>query len=272
MKRHSSILLCLIFLLLQSNLTAATSEDSIPRVHTAGIQSGLYVLASVDELYSPYNFSGKSIFYGAFWDIQKKNYKHSLKVVYTRPDRFPKSVNLNPDFFAPDDFLCVKKSFVFEVHDHYRFRINTSATGPLGKWVAGAWVTTANITTNAYGLPELVQSSIEGGICADYRIKHHSFSAEASIPLAAWALRNCYSLSMTQNYEEIDRWAFVKRNSRFQLPNTLQGFSLSAGYRWQCNKHMVVTADYLFRYGINRLPRPLRSVTGIYSLGAGYSF
>lgn len=231
-----------------------------------------YNLGSVDELYSYSIYSGSGLAYGLKYmnGNQKKN--HQLTLRYAMIDRTPKSLNLDVNLFSDGDPICGKNSLIFEAFDSYRFLLEEASSNVLRLYATGTWLTTINITTNANSLPELIQSGLAAGLYSEANIKNHRFKAELFVPFVSWTVRNSYSLSMTQNYEKMSNFAFIKQNSQIQFPNSLLAVYSTFGYGYAFSKHFSVEGEYNFRYMLNTSPRPLKSVSGIYSFGLIYTF
>jgi hypothetical protein len=236
------------------------------------VNAGYYNLGSIDELYSPFLYSGANRAYGLkFMDgNQKKN--HQLAFRYATVERTPKNVVLDASLFPVDDFNLLKRSFLFEVFDVYHFLIDKASVGTFRLYATGSWFTTVNVTTNTNSLPELIESGLGAGLYGEKTIGNHKFRAELSVPLITWTVRNNYSLSMTQNYEKLSKLAFIVQNSQLQFPNSLLAVFSTLGYEYALSKKFNIEGEYHFRYMLNTSPRPLRSVAGIYSLGLTYQF
>jgi hypothetical protein len=236
------------------------------------INSDYYNLGSIDELYSPFLYSGANIAYGLkFMDGNRKK-NHQLAFRYATIERTPKNMFLDASLFPVDDFNLLKRSFLFEAFDAYRFLIEKASAGTFRLYATGSWFTTVNVTTNANSLPELIESGLGAGFYGEKTFDRHKLRAELAIPLITCTVRNNYSLSMTQNYEQLSKLAFIVQNSQLQFPNSLMAVFSIFGYEYALSKHFNIEGEYHFRYMLNTSPRLLRSVAGIYSLGLTYQF
>ena len=77
---------------------------------------------------------------------------------------------------------------------------------------------------------------------------------------------------MTQDYEELDNFSFIRQNDQLQFINTLFAVNAEIGYTCSVSKWFDIGCEYSFRYMYNSSPRELKSVTGIYTIGLTYKF
>lgn len=77
---------------------------------------------------------------------------------------------------------------------------------------------------------------------------------------------------MTQNYESLNEFTFVKQNDQLQFPNTLMEIDAEFEYIFTISKRFNVGVEYDFRYMYNTAPRRLESATGIYAAALTYKF
>ncbi|MBN2805199.1 MAG: hypothetical protein JXR22_00945, partial [Prolixibacteraceae bacterium] len=240
--------LVLFLFLLNSRDGRATDNPANIESHKIGLNTGLYNFGSIDELYSFARYSGRGMSYGLkFWNGQT-NKNHLLSLRFAMIERHPNGLQLDPKYFALTDPNLVKNSFMFEAIDHYRYLIKSVSNQYIKLYGEGVWVTSVNITTNANSLPELIQSGIGAGLYATAAYKKHLFSGEMHVPLLTWTVRNNYSMSMTQNYEKLSKWAFIRQNDQLQFPNTLLALNTSLEYEYAILKQLSISGEYQLRF------------------------
>ena len=236
------------------------------------LNTGYYNLGSVDELYSYNLYSGGNICYGLKYYFGKRMARQQLSFMYAMVDREPGSLVLADNVVAEDDRERVLNSFLFEAVYSYQYPLNLFHSGLFHFYVTGDWMTTFNITTNDYDVPELIVSGLAPGALIEATLKRNRLMCRLSIPVIAWTLRNNYSLSMTQDYEELDNFLFIRQNDQLQFINTLFAVNAEIGYTCSVSKWFDIGCEYSFRYMYNSSPRELKSVTGIYTIGLTYKF
>jgi hypothetical protein len=187
-------------------------------------------------------------------------------------DRLPVSLKLTDNIVASNARERVLNSFLLEFFDTYQFPIKLTGADFLRFWITGTWLTTINITSNSNGVPELIQSGLAPGAFLETNFPKHNFHCQLSVPIISWTVRNNYSQSMTQNYEQLDKFYFVRMNDQLQFPNTLVAVYSNVGYDFSISKRFNLECNYDFRYMYNSSPRKLESVSGIYTLGLTYKF
>jgi hypothetical protein len=236
------------------------------------INAGYYNLGSVDKIYSNNLYTGHSICYGLKYNYGKGPAREFTSLRYAMVDRTPAPSIANNTLFAADSRERILKSFLFEAIYSYQYPIDLHMGDNLSFYFTGDWITTVNITTNSYGVPELARSGLSPGAMLEATIRRHIFSGRFSIPVVSWSVRNNYSQSMAQNYESLDKFAFVKQNDKLQFPNTLMEVDAVIEYTFNLSKRFNIGCEYDFRYMYNSSPRKLESVTGIYTAGLTYKF
>jgi hypothetical protein len=236
------------------------------------LNAGYYNLGSVDEIYSNNLYSGSDICYGVRYTHGKESVRQIFSMRFSMIERRPGSLKLNDKIVAIDARERVLHSFLFEAFDTYQFPIKLKGADFLRFWVTGTWLTTVNITTNSNGVPELIQSGLAPGAFLETNFPRHNFHCQLAIPIISWTVRNNYSQSMTQNYEKLDKFYFIRMNDQLQLPNTLLSVYSNVGYDFSISKRFKMECSYDFRYMYNSSPRKLESVSGIYTLGLTYKF
>jgi hypothetical protein len=187
-------------------------------------------------------------------------------------DRIPGSLIIDKNLVAENARDRILKSFLFEAIYSYQYPVNLQLGDNLKFFVTGDWITTVNITTNSFGVPELIRTGISPGALFEGSFNKHTFSGRFSIPVMSWTVRNNYSQSMTQNYEVLDKFAFVKQNDQLQFPNTLMEIDAEFEYIFAISKRFDIGIEYDFRYMYNASPRRLESATGIYAVALTYKF
>ena len=237
-----------------------------------GLNTGLYNYGSIDELYSFALYSGKGINYGLkFWNGTNKR-NHLLALRLTNIDRQPHGLEVDPNYFDATDPILIKNSFLFEAVDHYRYLIKKLNNKHIKLYGQAVWLTSVNITSNAYSLPELIQSGLGTGLYSTAALKKHQFSVEVHVPVITLTVRNNYSMSMTQNFERLSKLTFIKQNIQLQFPNSIMAIYSAFQYEYAISKHFSVEGEYHFRYMLNTSPQPLRAATGIYSINLYFNF
>jgi hypothetical protein len=236
------------------------------------LNAGYYNLGSIDEIYSYNLYSGSDFCYGVKYTRGKKPVRQILSMRFSMIDRYPGSLKLSDNIVASDARERCLHSFLFEAFDTYQFPVNLKGVDFLRFWVTGTWLTTVNITTNSNGVPELIQSGLAPGAFLETNFSRHNFHCQLSIPIISWTVRNNYSQSMTQNYEKLDKFYFVRMNDQLQFPNSLIAVYSNVGYDFSISKRFKLECGYDFRYMYNSSPRKLELVSGIYTLGLTYKF
>jgi hypothetical protein len=246
------------------------SEAKIPK--KLQLNAGYYNMGSVDEIYSYNLYSGSDICYGLRYSYGKNSLRKQLSFRFSMIERSPGTLTLTDKIVAVDARERVLNSFLFEAFDTYRFPIELKGADFLRFWVTGTWMTTVNISSNSYGIPELIQSGLAPGAFLETTFPKHNIHGQLWMPIISWTVRNNYSQSMTQNYESLSKFAFVLQNSQLQFPNTLLAVFSEIGYDFAVSKRLNLGCDYNFRYMNNSSPRKLESISGIYSFGLTYKF
>jgi hypothetical protein len=264
-----------IFILAASNQlfgSILTKNDKTKIPKKLQLNAGYYNLGSIDEIYSYNLYSGSDICYGLKFTYGKKPVRQILTMRFSMIDRHPGSLDLTKDIVAEGARERVINSFLFEVFDTYQFPIELKGADFLRFWVTGTWLTTVNITSNSNGVPELVLSGLAPGAFLETNFPRHNFHCQLTVPIISWTVRNNYSQSMTQNYESLNKFAFVVQNDQLQFPNTLLAIYSELGYDFAISKWLNLSCEYDFRYMYNTSPRKLESVSGIYLFGLTYKF
>jgi hypothetical protein len=236
------------------------------------INVGYYNLGSIDEIYSYNKYSGNNVCYGLKYYSGKEPAREFTSFRFAMVDRKPGSLVIDKNLVGETDRARVLNSFLFEAIYSYQYPINLHLSDNFKFFVTGDWITTVNITTNSFGVPELIRSGISPGAMLEANIKRHYLSGRFSIPIISWTVRNNYSQSMTQNYESLDKFAFIKQNDQLQFPNTLMEIDAEIEYCFNLSKRFNIGCEYDFRYMYNSSPRQLESITGIYTVGLTYKF
>jgi hypothetical protein len=173
------VTICLLF----SQARGETADSVKTREKALGLNIGYYNMGSIDELYSYANYTGSNWVYGIKVMDTKKRYSHQLSLRAALINRTPKSLNLSKAYFDENSSVLQKNSFLFESFDTYRFHLSKASPEFLNLYATGTWLTSVNITTNEYGLPELIQSGIAAGLYADRTYKKIKGYAGFSVPL-----------------------------------------------------------------------------------------
>lgn len=264
-KRLTTIIfLCSYILLGYTNTNA--NPDSISISKHFAVKVGVYNLASIDNIYSPFIYSGKSFVLGMGWGKEKKGRSFETDLSFSNIQRKATSLEGIPNSYEDGHYHIVRNSFVLEVMDYYRFLITDMEQKKLQIFFSGLWFTTVNLTTNASGVPELIQSGIAPGIFVRYKAGRHRLRAELHLPIVAWTVRNNYSMSSAQIYEKLSKFDFILQNSMLQTPISNPGIYTNFAYEYFLAKKFSIKANYSFKYIYNSKPQTLKSVSGIYSV------
>lgn len=263
----------LIFLLLGNvNSLLASKSDTSKYPKQLQVNAGYYNLGSIDEIYSYNLYSGSDFCYGLKYTYGKRPVRQIISIHFSTINRRPHSLILAENLVASDARERILNSFVADAFYTCQFPIELKGADYLRFWVTGTWLTTFNITLNSYGTPELVQSGLAPGAFLETNFKRHNFHCQLSVPIISWTLRNSYSQSMTQNFEKINTFNFIRSNDQLQFPNTLLAVYSNIGYVFSLSSRFNIECEYDFRYIYNSSPRKLESVSGIYSFGLTYKF
>jgi hypothetical protein len=236
------------------------------------LNAGYYNLGSIDEIYSYNCYSGSNLCYGLKYYYGKGPAREFTAFRFATINRTPGSLTIDKNVVGENARERVLNSIIFDAIYSCQYPINLQLGSHFSFFVTGDWITTINITSNSYGAPELIRTGISPGAMLEANLKKHTFSGRFSVPFISWTIRNNYSQSMTQNYESLNKLAFVKQNDQLQFPNTLMEIDTEFEYNFNLSKHFNIGCEYDFRYMYNSSPRKLESVTGIYSLGLTYKF
>jgi hypothetical protein len=236
------------------------------------LNAGYYNLGSIDEIYSYNRYSGSNVCFGLKYYTSKGVARDFTSFRYAMVNRTPASLVIDKNLAGPDSRERALNSFLFEAIYSYQYPLNLHLGDNMKFFVTGDWITTVNITTNSFGVPELVRSGISPGALFETNFKRHTLSARASFPVISWTVRNNYSQSMAQTYESLNKFTFIKQNNQLQFPNSLLEVDAEIEYSYDLSKHFIIGCEYDFRYMYNSSPRKLQSATGIYSAGVTYKF
>lgn len=251
---------------------SAFGNDSVQVTRFLMPELGLYRMASIDRLYSPLIYSGAAPMLGFVFGKNTPTKSFDTNFRISNIERKPQFVDINNSGYDANHMNVLKKSFMFEVVDNFYFNIPNLSTPNSRFLVGGTWLTTVNIMTNMNALPELIQTGIAGGFRYQKQWQSHRFQLEASVPLFAISVRNNYSLTAPQNYEQLNKWDFVKRNSSFLFATQMPAVYSQLQYEYCFARKWSAVAKYHFRYVQNIQPQLLQSVSGIYSLGLKYNY
>lgn len=250
----------------------ASEPDTSKYPKQLQVNAGYYNLGSIDEIYSYNLYSGSDFCSGLKYTYGKRPVRQIISIRFSTINRRPHSLTLDENLVDSDARERILNSFLAEAFYTCQYPIELKGADYLRFWVTGTWLTTVNITSNSYGTPELVQSGLAPGAFLETNFKRHNFHYQLSIPIVSWTLRNSYSQSMTQNFEKINTFDFIRTNDQLQFPNTLLAVYSNIGYVFTLSNRFNIECEYDFRYTYNSSPRKLESVSGIYSFGLTYKF
>jgi hypothetical protein len=143
--------------------------------------------------------------------------------------------------------------------------------GDVMVFITAGWMNHINYTLNEDD-PEVFLSSIAPGMALEYGIKKHKFGIDFSIPVISLALRDPYHISQPQLDDEYSELQYLKENLKVRSFGNLKVLYAQIYYRYQISRRVLFGARYQFHYISYQEPRPLRSVSGIYSAGFTYTF
>jgi hypothetical protein len=275
MKIHKTVIAGVVLLLISSGFLFGTEPNNLkPPKNQKKLQlnTGYYNMGSIDEIYSYNRYSGSNLCYGLKYYYGKGPAREFTALRFATIDRTPGTLAIDKNLVGENARERVLNSFLFEGIYSYQYPIDLHMGRHFNFFVTGDWITTVNITSNSYGVPELIRTGISPGAMLEANFKRHTFNGRFSIPVISWTVRNGYSQSMTQNYESLDKFAFVKQNDQLQFPNTLMEIDAEIEYNFNLSKRFNIGCEYDFRYMYNSSPRKLESATGIYSVGLTYKF
>ncbi len=256
-------------------LPSFAGDDNAPiknKLHKIGINAGYYNVGTIDELYSQFLYSGANISGGLKYIKEKEKRKDQFSFRFSQIQMTPENLIVDPDYFSKNEMVLQKDILMLEFFDTYRFLLSEKGKNFFDFYLTGRWFTTVNLMTNYFILPELIQTGLGAGIYIGKNIKKHCFRAELSVPVLTLTIRNNYSQSEAQDYEDYNEVGFLINNIQIQLPYNLLAVYSNLGYEYNISKHFTIEAEYYFNCMLNTSPRPLRSVSGIYSLGLIYTF
>ncbi len=251
---------------------AGNENSSDNKIRKIGLNAGYYNTGTIDELYSPFLYSGSNISFGLKFFKEKEKRKDQFSFRFSQIKMTPENLIVNPDYFSENEMALQKDMLMLDFFDTYRFLLSEKGSRFIDFYVTGRWFSTVNLMTNYFILPELIQSGLGAGIYIEKNIKKHCFKAELSVPILTLTVRNNYSQSDAQDYEDYNEFGFIFKNIQIQLPYNLLAVYSNLGYEYNISNHFTIEAEYYFNYMMNILPRPLKSVSGIYSLGLIYTF
>lgn len=267
-------LVIVILLLANFNFSSFAGNDNVSenKLRKIGLNAGYYNAGTIDEIYSPFLYSGSNYSLGLKFIKEKEKRKDQFSFRFAQIKMKPENLVINMDYFSENEMAVQKDILMLEFFDTYRFLLSEKNARFVDFYVTGRWFTTVNLMTNYFILPELIQSGLGAGIYIEKNIKNHRLRAELSVPVVTLTIRNNYSQSDIQDYEDVNELDFLIKNLQIQLPYNLLAAYSNLGYEYNVSKHFTVEAEYYFNCMLNTSPRPLRSVSGIYSLGLIYTF
>lgn len=272
MRTLFSNVVLIILLLGNVGSLLASEPDSSKYPKQLQVNAGYYNLGSIDEIYSYNLYSGSNYCYGLKYTYGKRPVRQIISIRFSTINRRPRSLILAENLVASDARERILNSFLADALYTCQFPVELKGFDNLRFWVTGTWLTTVNITLNSYGTPELVQSGLAPGAFLETNFKRHNFHCQLSVPIISWTLRSNYSQSMTQDFEKINTFIFIRSNDQLQFPNTLLALYCNIGYDFSLTNRFNLVCEYDFRYIYNSSPRKLESVSGIYSVGLTYKF
>ncbi len=258
----------LLFVFLFWPMLLCAQVRNTPATRYFGLGSGLYHSASADAIYSPLVYQGKAAFFGLHFGKTRQRYENHTRLLFSMVNREAPTLTGLQISYPANHYQVVRQSFLFESMDYYNYRLSEdgcSCTPHL--YLSGLWLTTINITTNAGGVPELIQTAIAPGLVFSYGPGNIRFSSGLHYQLITLAVRNNYSQSRAQTYERLSKFDFVKDNARLQFPGTLLGLYSNTRIAYNPGRRWEFQAGYDFRIIRNQRAVLLQSTSGIYSIG-----
>ena len=263
--------LLLVICILPLNAQAGTDMHADPVKRYFALRTGVYSMASIDRLYSPFIYCGQAAVLGLNFGREKAERSYETQLHFTNINRPALSLNEISLSYPPEHYQVMKNSFLFEVLDYFRYHIRHSMDEYFQLYFSGLLFTTVNITTNAMGMPELIQFGLAPGLMIRKYHEKHTFKAEINTPLLTWTVRNNYSMSMPQTFENNMILLFIAQNMMFQTPVSNLAVFADLSYAFRINDSFALRGNYHFRYLNNNKPLDLKSVSGIYALTIIYN-
>ncbi len=258
-----------LFFLVSFELTCSAVEpnhDSLYHRKEITIYGGIWNHASIDEMYSFQKFSGYGLFGGISYRAMFSRIRHSFVVQYAEITRKPDAEVNSSDLI--EHRYNELKSMMIDFDYSFQRKVYS---GPIMVFVTASWMNSLNYSLNEDD-PEVFLSSIAPGLALEYVHKKHTFGIDFSIPIVSLALRDPYHISQPQLDDEYSELQYLKENLKIRSFGNLKVLCSQINYRFQLSKRFLFDVRYQFRYISYKEPRPLRSVSGIYSAGFTYIF
>lgn len=261
-KRISRCSFLALFVLFSLSSRALPSDnDSTKRHFEVSLIGGVWNLASIDEMYSFQKFHGNHLFGGLSLGIINEKSRHLISFQYSEIKR-------KCDHLIYSDGLLEQRyhamnSMMLDIDYSYLRRIRA---GDLTLFATISWMNSFNYTVNEDD-PEVFLSSVAPGIALQYKLKKHVFWFDCSVPVISLAIRDPYYASEAQTDEGYDELEYLMDNLRLESFGDLTVLNAKLHYQYPLSRRIAVDARYQFRYINYQEPRPLRSVSGLYSAG-----
>ncbi len=264
--KKSLILLVVLLLAWDSCVALPPGNDSIKKHMDVSLYGGIWNLASIDEMYSFQKYYGNHFFGGLSFGFIKPQSRHLISFQYSEIKR-------RCNHFIYSDGLLehryqVMNSMIIDLDYSYQRSIHT---GDLTIFASITWMNSFNYTVNEDD-PEVFLSSLAPGALLEYKFKKHIIGLDFSVPVISLALRDPYYISEAQTDEDYDELKYLIDNLKVESFGNLAVLNAKLHYQYPLSKRIAFDARYQFRYISYQEPRPLRSVSGIYSAGFTINF
>lgn len=241
-------------------------SDSTKKHIEVSLYGGIWNLASIDEMYSFQKFYGNHFFGGLSFGFIKPKSRHLISFQYSeikrRCNHFIYSDNLIEHRYQ------VMNSMMIDVDYTYQRRV---LPGDLTIFASITWMNSFNYTLNEDD-PEVFLSALAPGALLEYRTRKHVIGLDFSVPVVSLALRDPYYISEAQTDDDYDELNYLMDNLKIESFGNLIVLNAKLHYQYQLSSRIAFDARYQFRSISYQQPRPLRSVSGIYSAGFTINF
>ncbi|HLO59542.1 MAG TPA: hypothetical protein VK179_12420 [Bacteroidales bacterium] len=241
-------------------------NDSVKSPVEISVFGGLWNLASIDEMYSFQKFYGDHMFWGLSFALTSTRHRHLITVQYSEITRRPENF-IYTEGLVEQRYKQMKSLLVDVDYSYQRLVLQ----GNLSVYVLMNCMNASNYTLKEDD-PEIFLSSVAPGVELQYRKKKHYFGLDITIPVISLALREPYYISNPQTGDHISQMEHIEDNLKVQSFGSLKVLNSLVHYQYRFSQQVAFDARYQYRYISDRVPRPLRSVSGIYSAGLTFIF
>ena len=277
--------LLILFCFLQVKLYAQC--DSLKCIKL-GFESGYFSYGSVDELFTPFVYSGNSAFFNL--SVSKESFfsRHSLSVKYASIERSPLNIDIpgyyNVISFDSEKYYKVKsESYLRTLNTKYSelkytyFRKTKVRIFSKNALFVGFCSENSLVVKDDLSNSELLTSLINPGIHYELPLQSKTFLVfESYFTLVGLNLRKPYagaSAQLSDNYTSSSYfWDYIDEHLQLNFPNSCQHFYSKIQLERLIYKRIILNFNYQFSYFSLQYPRNLKSVTNIFGLGFTIKF